>query len=202
MPRNDNYPALDVPPSLPRVKHNALTKWLGRSILKLGGWRMEGEFPDVPRAVLIGAPHSSNWDGVWGFSAKAAMGLDIRVLGKDALFRVPVLGSVLRRLGVLSVDRSNPAGIVEQAAELIRSNDRFWYGLAPEGTRKKVDKWKQGFWRIARAADVPVVPVYFDYARKVIGVGAKFELTDNVDADMERIVGWYRTVGRGRLHDI
>lgn len=202
MPRNDNYPALDVPPSLPRVKHNALTKWLGRSILKLGGWRMEGEFPDVPRAVLIGAPHSSNWDGVWGFSAKAAMGLDIRILGKDALFRVPVLGSVLRRLGVLSVDRSNPAGIVEQAAELIRSNDRFWYGLAPEGTRKKVDKWKQGFWRIARAADVPVVPVYFDYARKVIGVGAKFELTDNVDADMERIVGWYRTVGRGRLHDI
>lgn len=202
MQRNENYPALDLPPSLPRVKHNAFTKWLGRTVLRLGGWRMEGAFPDIPRAVLIGAPHSSNWDGLWGFGAKVAMGLDIRILGKDGLFKIPVLGTVLRKLGVIAVDRSNPAGVVEQAADLIRSNEKFWYGLAPEGTRKKVDKWKQGFWRIAHAADVPVVPVYFDYPRKVIGVGEMFHLTDDLDADMERILAWYRTVARGRNHDI
>ena len=87
------YPFLiPVPPRAPRVKPSRLARWIGRSILRIGGWRMVGELPDVARLVLIGAPHSSNWDGVWGFAAKAALGLDIRVLGKDSLFRVPVLG--------------------------------------------------------------------------------------------------------------
>ncbi len=199
---NPNAPALPLPPSLPRVRHNGFAKWLARSILRVGGWRMEGAFPDIPRAVLIGAPHSSNWDGFWGLCAKAAMGLDIRILGKESLFKVPLLAGLLRWLGIMAVDRSNPAGIVEQAAELIRSNERFWYGLAPEGTRRKVDRWKQGFWRIARAADVPVVPVYFDYPRKVIGVGAPFDLTDDLEADMARILAWYRTVAHGKHHDI
>src|SRR3546814_12873418 len=73
-----------MPPNAPRVKPNRFTRWLGRTILKLGGWRMVGEIPDIPRLVLIGAPHSSNWDGIWGFAAKIALGIDIRVLGKDS----------------------------------------------------------------------------------------------------------------------
>ena len=97
------------------MAHSRFARWFGRTVLRLGGWRIVGELPDLPRLVMIGAPHSSNWDGVWGFAAKTALGIDIRVLGKDSLFRIPVLGVLLRRLGVMPVDRLDPRGVVEQA---------------------------------------------------------------------------------------
>ncbi|HZX78947.1 lysophospholipid acyltransferase family protein [Lysobacter sp.] len=194
-------PVLPLPPSAPRIHRNAFVRWLGRTVLRMGGWRMEGAFPDLPRVVLIGAPHSSNWDGVWGFAALMALGLDLKVLGKDTLLKVPVMGPVLKRLGVIPVDRSAAQGVVEQAARMIRSADHFWYGLAPEGTRKVVEKWKPGFWRIAKAAGVPVVPAYFHYGRKIIGIGAPFELSDDYEADVARIRNWYRSVSNGKNHD-
>lgn len=189
-PADDIVPPL--PPNAPRVKPNAVLRWLGRAILRMGGWRMVGRFPDIPKLVLIGAPHSSNWDGVWGFAAKMAMGLDIKILGKDSLFRVPLLGAALRHLGVIPVDRSAAQGVVEQAANLIVQADRLWFGLAPEGTRKPVERWKPGFWRIAKAADVPVLPAYFHYPEKIIGIGEPFRLSDDMNADIARIRTWYR----------
>ena len=189
-PADDIVPPL--PPNAPRVKSNALLRWLGRTILRMGGWRMVGRFPDIPKLVLIGAPHSSNWDGVWGFAAKMAMGLDIKILGKDSLFRVPLLGAALRHLGVIPVDRSAAQGVVEQAAAMIVQAEKFWFGLAPEGTRKPVDRWKPGFWRIAKAADVPVLPAYFHYPEKIIGIGEPFRLSDDMNADITRIRTWYR----------
>jgi 1-acyl-sn-glycerol-3-phosphate acyltransferase len=193
---------LPLPPSAPRVKPNAFTRWLGRTVLRLGGWRMEGAFPDIPKLVLIGAPHSSNWDGVWGLGAKLGLGLDIRILGKDSLFRVPLLGLVLRRMGIIPVDRNASHGVVEQSVELIRGHSTFWYGLAPEGTRKPVERWKTGFWKIAKAAGVPVLPAYFHYGRKVVGIGPPFELGEDMDADIARIQAWYRRVSKGRNHDV
>jgi 1-acyl-sn-glycerol-3-phosphate acyltransferase len=180
-----------MPPRVPQVPPNRFTRGLGRWVLKLGGWRMVGELPDAPKVVLIGAPHSSNWDGIWGFAAKLALGLDIRILGKDTLFRVPGVGAMLRRLGVIPVDRRNPKGVVEQAAALLREADALWFGLAPEGTRKRVENWKTGFWKIARAADVPVLPVYFHYPDRVIGVGPTWRMSDDLAADMARIRAWY-----------
>ena len=198
---NANPTVLPLQPNAHRVKPNAFTRWLGLTILRLGGWRMTGEFPDLPKLVLIGAPHSSNWDGIWGFAAKLALGLDIKILGKDSLFKVPVMGLVLRRLGVIPVDRSAAHGVVEQSAAMIRRADRFWYGLAPEGTRKPVERWKTGFWKIAKAAGVPVLPAYFHYGRKVIGIGPVFELGEDMGADMARIRDWYRGVSQGKRHD-
>src|SRR5688572_2835249 len=196
-PDDDIVPPL--PPNAPRVKPNALLRWLGRAILRMGGWRMVGRFPDIPKLVLIGAPHSSNWDGVWGFAAKMAMGLDIKILGKDSLFRVPLLGAALRHLSVIPVDRSAAQGVVEQAAAMIAQADRLWFGLAPEGTRKPVERWKPGFWRIAKAADVPVLPAYFHYPEKIIGIGEPFWLSDDMTADIARIRSWYRP-WQGKYH--
>lgn len=191
---------LPLPPSLPRVRPHPFARWFGRTLLRLGGWRMEGAFPDLPRAVLIGAPHSSNWDGVWGFAAKLALGLDIRILGKHQLFWWP-LGPLLRRLGVIAVDRNAAHGVVEQAAALITQAPRFWFGLAPEGTRRPVERWKTGYWKIARAAGVPVVPAYFHYGRRVIGIGPVFVPGDDMAQDMARIRAWYRGVSQGKRHD-
>ena len=196
-----DYPVLPLPPSAPRTQRSPFVRWIGRTILRLGGWRMEGAFPDLPKVVLIGAPHSSNWDGIWGFAVLMALGLDLKVLGKDTLLKAPVVGPILKRLGVIPVDRKAAQGVVEQAARMIQSADRFWYGLAPEGTRRVVEKWKPGFWRIAKAAGVPVVPAYFHYGRKVIGIGAPFQLTESYDADAARIRDWYRTVSNGKNHD-
>lgn len=188
-----------LPPNAPRVQPNAFLRWLGRSILRLGGWRMIGTFADCPRMMLIVAPHSSNWDGLWGFAAKMALEMDLRILGKDTLLRVPVLGRVLKHFGVIPVDRSAAHGVVRQAAALIRGSERIWFVVAPEGTRKPVTHWKTGFWKIASAADVPVLPVYFHYPDKVIGIGPLFHLSDEMAADMARIRAWYRP-WQGKYH--
>lgn len=204
MSDNDDL-VLPLPPNAPRLRPGAFSafgRWLGRCVLRLGGWRMVGAFPDIPKLVLIGAPHSSNWDGIWGFAAKLALGLDIKILGKDSLFKVPVMGALLRGMGVIPVDRSAAHGVVEQSAAMIQRADRFWYGLAPEGTRKPVERWKTGFWKIAKAADVPVLPAYFHYGDKVIGIGPAFALGDDMAADIHRIREWYRGVSKGKLHDV
>jgi 1-acyl-sn-glycerol-3-phosphate acyltransferase len=191
---------LRLPPSVPRTPPNRFIRWLARRLLQLGGWRMVGTFPDLPKAVLIGAPHSSNWDGIWGFAAKLAMGLDIRIIGKHQLFWWP-LGPILRRIGVIAVNRTATHGLIDQLVQRFEQQERFWLGIAPEGTRKRVTQWKPGFWKIARAASVPVVPAYFHYPEKIIGIGEPFLLGDDMDADIARIRAWYAP-WKGKNHDV
>ena len=188
-PTDDIVPSL--PPSVPRVPRHRLSRWIGRAVLRLGGWRVVGEFPDLPRVVLIGAPHSSNWDGIWGFAAKLALGLDIRILGKHQLFWGP-LGPLMRALGIIAINRGAASGVVGQMAQQFRGADRFWLGIAPEGTRKPVARWKTGFWKIAHAAQVPVLPVYFHYPDRVIGIAPPFATSHDMEADLVRLREWYR----------
>lgn len=190
---------LALPAAVPRVGYNAFSRWLGRTVLRLGGWRMVGAFPDVPKAVLVAIPHSSNWDGIWGFAAKLAMGLELKVLGKQELFWWP-LGPLLKRLGVIAVDRRAATGVVSQVAAMIRNAEGpLWFALAPEGTRKPVERWKTGFWKIAKGAGVPIVPAYFHYPDRVIGIGPPVVPGVDMDADIARLREWYRP-WQGRHH--
>jgi 1-acyl-sn-glycerol-3-phosphate acyltransferase len=187
-----------VPAAVPQRKGAAFSRWLGRSVLRLGGWHIRGPVPDLAKAVVIAAPHSSNWDGLWGLAAKMALGLEARILGKDKLFWWP-LSLVLRRMGVVPLDRSSPQGTVGQAVAMIRDSEQIWYALAPEGTRKPVTEWKGGFLKIARMADVPIIPAYFHYPEKVIGFGPVFHTTGDDVADMAAVRQWYRQwMGRNR----
>jgi 1-acyl-sn-glycerol-3-phosphate acyltransferase len=181
---------LPLPPSAPR-KPGRFGRWLGRSILRLGGWRVRGEFPDRPQLVILAAPHSSGWDAVWGLAVKLALGIDVHFVGKAELFHGP-LGWLLRTLGGIPVDRHAPHGVVGQMAARFATSPVFWLALAPEGTRRRVQRWRTGFWHIARAAGAPVVCAYFHYPEKVIGIGQVFELSDDMDADMARIHEFYR----------
>lgn len=189
----DDTPLLPpIPSHMPQLPaQRRFSRWLGRSVLRLGGWRVTGTLPDIPKLVLIAAPHSSNWDGIWGMAAKMALGFDVRVLGKDALFWWP-LSIVLRQLGVIPLDRSRPQGVVDQAVELIRSSPKMWFALAPEGTRKPVEKWKSGFLKIAHGAGVPVLMAYFHYPQRTIGIGPLFHTTGDLEADMAAVRAWYR----------
>lgn len=179
-----------LPPQAPR-NGTRFSRWIGRSVLRLGGWTIAGDWPDVPRMVVIAAPHSSGWDAVWGLAAKLALGVDITYIAKAELFWGP-LGWLLRRFGGHPVNRSAPGGIVDQTAAEIRSAERMWFVLAPEGTRKRVEHWKSGFWKIARRAEVPVFCAWFHYPDKTIGLGPLVELSDDFAADMARIREIYR----------
>mgnify|MGYP001405854010 CR=1 FL=1 len=109
------------PPSQAPQRGNAFVRWLGRSILRLGGWRIVGEFPNVPKLVVIVAPHSSAWDGIWGLPAMLAMGVDLAIMGKRELFFWP-LGALLRWLGAFPVNRRNSAGLMEQVTTQCQSS--------------------------------------------------------------------------------
>lgn len=190
-----------LPPRVPQVPENRFTRWFGRSVLRLGGWKVVGAFPDLPKVVLIGAPHTSNWDGVWGFAAKLALGLEMRILGKDSLFRMPVVGWLVRALGVVPVDRSAAHGVVDQAVAMIRGADQLWFGLAPEGTRKPVERWKTGFWKIAHGAGVPILPVYFHYPDRRIVIAPVVHTGEDMESEIAELRSWYRRVAKGRNRD-
>lgn len=183
---------------MPRPRPNRLTRWAARALLRVGGWRIEGELPDQPKLVMIVAPHSSNWDGLWGMAVKIACGFEVKVLGKAQLFWWP-LSLLLHRLGVIPIDRSAPQGTVRQAVDTIRKAEKIWFAITPEGTRKRVEHWKSGFLKIARAADVPILLAYFHYPEKTVGIGPLFWPSGDVAADMAAIREWYRPwVGKNR----
>lgn len=171
--------------AVPR-RGNRLGRAVGRAALALGGWRFEGAVPNVPRAVIIVAPHTSNWDFVVGIAARLAIGFDVRFIGKDSLFRPP-FGPLLRWLGGLPVDRAAPEGLAEEVARRMREADGFFLALSPEGTRHKVDRWKTGFHRIARGAGAPIWPVAFDHRRKVVVFMPPFAPTPDVGADVRAL---------------
>ena len=175
-----------LPPNGPSSGNHPIARAFASTVLRLGGWRMQGPWPDVKKLVVIVAPHSSAWDAIWGIAAKVAMGLGIVFIGKKEAFWGPV-GWILRTVGGVPVDRSAPGGIVDQVATQIRTSERMWFVLAPEGTRRKVENWKTGFWKIARRAGVPVLCVGFDYPTRTIHIGEVVELTEDMDADLKRI---------------
>jgi len=186
-----------IPPNMPQTRPSMATG-ICRWLLGLFGWRMVGELPDVAKLVVIAAPHSTNWDVSWGLLFKISLRLDVHFIGKREAFVWP-LGSVLRAFGGIPVDRSAAHGVVGEMGRQFAERDRFWLALAPEGTRRKVQKWKTGFWHIARKAGVPVLPVYFHYPEKTVGLGPLFHPTDDVAADMARIREFYRPwIGKNR----
>jgi 1-acyl-sn-glycerol-3-phosphate acyltransferase len=181
-----------IPSELPRSRNFFLRK-LGGFILKIMGWNIEGDFPKVPKAVLIEAPHTSNWDFVVGVAAKFVLELDVHWLGKHTLFKRPFRG-VLRWLGGIPVERNASHGVVQQTVDMISQEDQFLLALSPEGTRKKVDRWKTGFYQIAKAANIPIIPVAFDYGTKMIQIGKALYPTESIKSDFGQLEAFYANV--------
>ena len=177
-----------LPPSVPRGAYPGWLVALGRWLLRAGGWRWVGGFADVPRQVIVAAPHTSNWDGIVGLAAGAVCGVGVSVFAKRQLFFGPV-GWGLRLFGGVPVDRDRPGGLVGQAAEVLSGPGPAIVAVTPEGTRQPVARWKTGFHRIARAADVPVAVVALDWGKREIGVVGTVALSGDLDADLGAIGG-------------
>jgi 1-acyl-sn-glycerol-3-phosphate acyltransferase len=179
-----------VPPQIPRI-HSRFWPWLMRGLLRLSGWRLLGELPDVRKVILIGAPHSSYWDGVWGLTMKIALGINVNIMIKREVLEGP-LGVILRPIGMIPINRSAALNVVGQMVQRFAEQDGMWLGITPEGTRKHVKQWKSGFLRIAREADVPILPVFIDYPSKSFTLGPLIRASDDPDADMATIRALFR----------
>jgi len=164
----------------------ALCQW----IMKLIGWQIEGEQPALRRYVLIGAPHTSNWDFIVAMLLKYSLRMRFNFIGKDSLFRGP-MGTIMRRLGGIPVKRESRSNFVAQIVEAFKEHDDLIIVIAPEGTRSKSPYWRTGFYYIALGAGVPVVMAYLDYGRKVIGFGPTFVPTGDLNADFAHIRKFY-----------
>ncbi|MDO5686506.1 MAG: lysophospholipid acyltransferase family protein [Neisseria sp.] len=172
-------------------RRNRFTATLGGIMLKLLGWRIIGTLPAIEKVVVVGAPHTSNYDGVVALPAVLALDLKISLMAKHNLFYGPI-APVMRWLGLIPVERHAAGGMVGAAIEQFAAHRQLWLGIAPEGTRRGVEQWKTGFHRIALSANVPIFPVAWDYARKAIILGEAFMPSADVEHDLQKLYAFYR----------
>ncbi len=154
------------------------------------GWKLEGGGPSSRRCVIIGAPHTTNWDFVFFIGLTDDLGLRPGFMGKDALFRWP-LGRFMREMGGVPVVRSSSHNYVEQMIDAFNSRDDLLLVIAPEGTRKRARRWKSGFYHIALGANVPVVLGWLDHDTRRGGLGPEMMMTGDYTADMAQIRAFY-----------
>ena len=183
-------PALHGGPKPSRLLHK-----LGHVYMRRLGWKLVGSVPtSLDRAVFIAAPHTTNWDLANMLAVSWVLQVKMSWLGKDSLFSAPG-GVVLKWLGGLPVDRSGPHGLVGEAARLLRETpDGLWLAVPPSGTRGFRDRWRSGFYHIAREANVPILCGFIDYERKEMGILDHFVPTGDIKADMDRVRAAYAGV--------
>lgn len=186
----DGFVLPEVGPRVPRLKRGGALAPLARALLRLSRWRVTGLVPNLPKLIVLAAPHSSLWDGIGGIGAAIALGVKAHWLGKHSLFRGPWRRPLLAAGGI-PVDRSRAHGAVAQVVREFREREALWLAIAPEGTRKPVTRWKTGFWHIARAAEVPLLLVAFHYPEKRIVVGPLYHVGEDLEEDLRRIQRFY-----------
>jgi len=175
--------------NVPRIG-NAVSRWIAESVLKIMGWEITGVFPNEPKLVFIGAPHTSNWDMVLAVAAMQSVGLRASWMMKRQAFFWP-LGGLFKRLGGVPIDRSAKNDVINQMANWFQAQDKAYLGLTPEGTRSKVQSYKRGYLRIAYAAKIPVFLVAVDAKNKHVVLDKVWPLTGDIDIDNRNIKAYY-----------
>ena len=170
--------------------------WLG---LKLAGWKIEGETPKADRYVLIAAPHTSNWDFPLTLAVAFRMKMKVFWMGKSSLFRGP-MGSIMRWLGGIPVDRQQANGLVQQIVDQFNRCEELVVVIPPEGTRSKATRWKSGFYHVANQAGVPIALGFLDFKHKIGGIKGMFETTGDFEQDLANIQSIYSTIAGKKPH--
>lgn len=179
--------------NVPR-RHNPIIAKYADKFLKMLGWDIVGNIPNVKKCVLLAVPHTSNFDGVYAIPTLLALDVDIKILGKKELFKVPVMGKFLKWAGIISIDRQQKGSTLQMTIDRFWQEDQLWLGLAPEGTRDYTEGWKTGFYYLALGAKVPILPVAMDYQTKQVRFMPLFYPTGDIDADLPKIYDYYRGV--------
>ena len=169
---------------------------IGRVWMWIFGWDVIGRVPSGGKFVLVGAPHTSNWDFPFALATFYIFRLKMSWMGKDTLFKKP-FGKIMKWLGGIPIDRSSEHGVVDQIVKQFNESRKLVVAIAPSGTRKKRDYWKSGFYWIAYTAQVPIFCGYLDYSRKKACLGLSFVPTGDIKKDMDRIREFFKGV-RGK----
>jgi len=182
----------EIPDCVP-TKQGRISPYIGLAVLNLFGWEVVGQLPKKSKFIAAIAPHTSNWDFVIAIAAMLAMNLRVRFMGKKALFIWP-FDIVLKSWGGIAIDRNAKHGMVEQMIEKFQQNEKLVLGIAPEGTRKKTSKWKSGFLHIAHQADVPVVPVSLDFAKKQLRFHQAVQISSDIESELTKFKEYYSDI--------
>jgi 1-acyl-sn-glycerol-3-phosphate acyltransferase len=181
-------PDEDIGLPLPRVPR--VLKWLGDAVLALSGWKRVGSPEPLPKLIVLGVPHTSNWDFVLMLAVACSLGHRLSWAGKHTLFGFP-LGPLMRALGGIPIDRRRSHGAVDQLVDVIRSTESIAVAIAPEGTRRRTEYWRSGFYHVARLADVPVVPGMLNYRTREAAFGPTLRLSGDIGRDMDQLRAFY-----------
>ena len=170
-----------------------MLKLFAKKILKLAGWQIDIVLPEEKKFVLIGAPHTSNWDFPLALLTFWTLDLKIYWVAKIQMFWGP-LHPLFTSLGGIPVDRKSTQGFIEQITERFNQTDEMVLTIAPEGTRSKTKHWKSGFYHIAVSAKVPICLAYIDYSKRTMGFTQVVYPSGDIDADMEIIAKFYANI--------
>lgn len=173
---------------------NKVAPIIASAMLKAAGWRTVGEIPNIPQAVVLALPHTSNVDGVYAIPSLFALDLKISIMGKHTLFKVPVLAQLLRWMGIIPIDRDNKGSVLQASIDKFKTGEPLFLGLSPEGTRKYTKEWKTGFYYLAVGANVPILPVALDYKTKEIRFMSLVYPTGDILGDLQKIYNQYQGV--------
>ena len=172
-----------------------MLKFVTTTIFSLLGWKMQGDIPaDIDKCVIIVAPHTSNFDFIFGIVASYKIRLPVRYLIKEEWLKRFVIGSLLKSCGALGITRSQRKNMVDSMADLLSQNEQIALAFPPEGTRKLVKKWKTGFYYVALKAKVPIVMCSLDYRKKAVTIGEYFIPTGDYQKDMNIVREYYKDV--------
>ena len=190
-------------PAPSRGLGSQILRGISAAYLKLGGWRIQGDWPSsngggLDKAVLVAAPHTSNWDGLNMLAAAGYYRVKLRWMGKASLTRGP-FGWLIKALGCVPIDRSQSNDVVRVMADAFAASERMVLAIPPEGTRSAVREWKSGFYHIAVAAGVPIVLSVLDYGTRRVSLAAVVYPSGDYEADLAVIRGHYATAkGKNR----
>ena len=178
-----------------RASRPKIVQWLARWFLKIFGWKVEGIVPPIPgneNLILIAGPHTSNWDGVFGFAAILGLDAKITFFGKYSLFNKPILGRFLKYMGGIPVDKSKPGkGLTDVAIENMKKLNGSLIAMSPEGTRAKTEKMKSGFLRIAKAVEGQILLGAFDFDKKRIVLDKFYSPSGNNEQDLQWVRDYF-----------
>jgi len=180
-----------ISPNVPRMG-NAFTRWIGDFLLKAMGWTLAGKLPDRKKVIIIGGPHTSNWDLLLAMSSMLSVGLKFSWMMKKEAFIWP-LGGLWRALGGIPIDRKAQLDVVEQIKNWFDTHDSVWLGLTPEGTRSKVERYKTGYLRIAEAVGAPLFIVGVDGATKRVMLDRLWTPKGDIETDNAEIKSYIET---------
>ena len=170
------------------------TPVIASMLLKMAGWRNVGEIPNIPQAVVLALPHTSNVDGIYAIPSLFALDVNISIMAKHTLFKVPVFAQLLNWIGVIPIDRGNKGSVLQASIDKFKTGEPLFLGLAPEGTRQYTETWKTGFYYLALGAGVPILPVAMDYKTKEVRFMSLVYPSGDIDADLPKIYAQYKGV--------